>query len=94
MINLITKYQNFVFEAVSTDTQISTVRLEISKLEDQIKEAKTKMTEAKKSSPLEINQLKAESEYLTQQSQIYGKMIPLLNTLKSKIDQKASELKG
>lgn len=94
MTNLITKYRNFVFEAASTDTEISSVRLKISELEDELKEAKNKMMEAKKSAASESDQLKAESVYLVQQAQIYGKMIPFINSLKSKVDQKASELKG
>lgn len=94
MSNLITKYTSFLLEADSTETQISGVRLEISKLEDQLRIAKDKMVKAKKVGKEGVDQLKAESAYLTIQSQTFGKMIPLLNELKTKLDQRAAELRG
>lgn len=94
MSNLITRYQEFLFEADSTETQIGAIRLEISKLQDQLKVAKNKMLDDKKKATGEIQQLKAESDYLSVESQIFGKMIPLTNELKTKLDQRSAELKG
>jgi hypothetical protein len=37
--------------------------------------------------------MQAESNYLAQQVDLYGKMIPLLNNLKTQVNQKISELK-
>lgn len=93
MNNLITKYQDFLFEA-STDTQISSTKLEISKIQDQLQEAKNKMVNTQKSAGNEAAKMAAESIYVGEQVQIYGKMIPLLNALKTQIDQRVSELKG
>lgn len=91
----ITKYENFLFEAESINTQISNTKLEISKVEDELKTAKIKMLDSKKSAAGdETKELQAESVYVGEQAQIYGKMIPLLNALKPQIDKKISELKG
>ena len=95
MGNLITKYDKFIFEADSINTEISNTKLEISKVEDQLKEAKLKMLDSKKSAAGdEAKELLAESGYIGEQVQVYGKMIPLLNALKPQIDKKISELKG
>lgn len=95
MLNTIKKYEDFLFEADSTNTQISNTKLEISKVEDQLKAAKIKMLDSKKSAAGdEAKELLAESVYIGEQAQIYGKMIPLLNALKPQIDKKISELKG
>jgi uncharacterized coiled-coil DUF342 family protein len=91
----ITKYENFLFEADSINTEISNTKLEISKVEDQLKAAKIKMLDSKKSAAGdEVKELLAESVYVGEQVQVYGKMIPLLNALKPQIDKKISELKG
>jgi len=92
--NLITKYQNFVFEADSTETKMSLTKTEISKIQDQLEEAKSKMLDAKKTASNSSIEMQAESNYLAQQVNLYGKMIPLLNNLKTQVDQKISELKG
>jgi hypothetical protein len=90
----ITKYENFLFEADSINTEISNTKLEISKVEDQLKAAKIKMLDSKKSAAGdEVKELLAESVYVGEQVQVYGKMIPLLNALKPQIDKKISELK-
>jgi len=90
----ITKYENFLFEADSINTEISNTKLEISKVDDQLKAAKIKMLDSKKSAAGdEVKELLAESVYIGEQVQVYGKMIPLLNALKSQIDKKISELK-
>lgn len=90
----ITKYENFLFEADSINTEISNTKLEISKVEDQLKAAKIKMLNSKKSAAGdEVKELLAESVYVGEQVQVYGKMIPLLNALKPQIDKKISELK-
>lgn len=91
-MNNIKEYEHFLFEAESTETQISSVRMEISKLKDQIKEAKTKMTEDEKASQNEAQKINAEVKFIEIESQVYGKMIPLLNNLKTKLTQKASEI--
>jgi len=95
MLNTIKKYEDFLFEADSINTEISNTKLEISKIEDQLKAAKIKMLDSKKSAAGdEAKELLAESAYIGEQAQIYGKMIPLLNALKPQIDKKISELKG
>ena len=95
MGNLITKYEEFIFEADSINTEISNTKLEISKVEDELKAAKIKMLDSKKSSAGdEAKDLLTESVYIGEQVQVYGKMIPLLNALKPQIDKKISELKG
>ena len=95
MLNTIKKYEEFIFEADSINTEISNTKLEISKVEDELKAAKIKMLETKKSSAGdEGKELLAESVYIGEQAQVYGKMIPLLNALKPQIDKKISELKG
>ena len=48
MGNLITKYEEFIFEADSINTEISNTKLEISKVEDELKAAKMKMLDSKK----------------------------------------------
>ena len=95
MFNTIKKYGEFIFEADSINTEISNTKLEISKVEDELKAAKIKMLETKKSSAGdEAKELLSESVYIGEQAQVYGKMIPLLNALKPQIDKKISELKG
>ena len=95
MLNTIKKYEEFLFEADSINTEISNTKLEISKVEDELKAAKIKMLDSKKSSAGdEAKELLAESVYIGEQSQVYSKMIPLLNALKPQIDKKISELKG
>lgn len=91
----IAKYERFIFEAASTSTEISKTKLKISEAKDELKASEKKMQEAKKTaSGNETAELQAESTFFSEQSQIYQKMIPLLNTLKSQIDKKISELKG
>ncbi len=94
MDKLITKYKKFLFEAESSKTQISSIKLEISKLEDQLREAKNKMKNNKKTAANESSEVLAESIYVSFQSEIYGKMVPLLNNLKGQLDKRAAELKG
>ena len=50
MLNTIKKYGEFIFEADSINTEISNTKLEISKVEDQLKAAKIKMLESKSES--------------------------------------------
>jgi hypothetical protein len=95
MGNLITKYQNFLFEEESISTQISNTRLEMSKVNDEGKAIRSKYDNALGSaSNDEAKKLKAESDFLAAKSQIYGKMIPIMNKLKSQLDQKLTELKA
>ena len=94
MTNLITKYQKFVFEADSTETKMSLTKTEISKIQDQLEDAKRKMLDAKKAAVDSTAEMQAESNYLAPQADFYGKMIPVLNNLKTQVDQKISELKG
>lgn len=95
MSNLITKYQDFLFEADSIDTLISTTKQEMSRATDEYNSLKTKYDDelvAAGKDPLK--KLQAESKYLAGQAQAYGKMIPIINKLKGQIDQKASSLKA
>lgn len=94
MTNLIKKYGEFIFEADSVSTQISNTKLEISKLKDGLRDAKKVLADAKKSATDESAQMKADSNYAAKQVEIYGKMVPLLNTLKSQIDKRITELKA
>lgn len=94
MDNLITKYKEFLFEEDSSKTQISSIKLEISKLEDQLKMAKNKMLDSKKTSTNESSETQAEAVYVASQAEIYGKMVPLLNNLKTQLDKRSAELKG
>jgi hypothetical protein len=94
MDNLITRYKEFLFEEDSSKTQISAVKLEISKLEDLLRSAKTKMLDAKKAAANESAETLAESAYIGSQAEIYGKMVPLLTNLKTQLDKRAAELKG
>jgi len=94
MPNIIT-YNQFLFEADSVSTQISNTKLELSKLKDEYKASRIKMEEAMKGAAGNKGaQLQAESVAAGEQAQIYGKMIPLLNTLKSQLDKRITELKG
>jgi hypothetical protein len=95
MLNTLKPYDKFIFEAASISTEISNTKLEISKIQDELKAAKIKMQESKKSAAgNEPAELQAESVFTAEQAQIYGKMIPLLNALKPQLDKKISELKG
>jgi hypothetical protein len=91
----ITKYEEFLFEADSIDTQISATKQEMSKATDEYNALKTKYDDelvAAGKDPLK--KLQAESTYLAGQAQSYGKMIPIINKLKGQIDQKAASLKA
>ena len=95
MGNLITKYQNFLFEEESISTQINNTRLEMSKVTDEGRTIKAKYdAELDAAKNDEAKRLQAESTFLASKSQFYGKMIPLMNKLKSELDQKLSELKS
>jgi len=95
MANLITKYENFLFEEESVSTQINNTRLEMSKLSDEGKVSKSKYDTAlgaAKADP--VKKIEAESAFLTEKVQLYTKMIPLMNQLKTQLNQKLSELKS
>lgn len=95
MGNLITKYENFLFEEESISTQISNTRLEMSKVTDEGRTIKAKYDVALDSAKNdEAKKLQAESAFLASKSQLYGKMIPLMNKLKTQLDQKLTELKA
>jgi len=95
MTNNIKKYNEFIFEADSIATQISNTRLEMSKVTDEGRTIKAKYdAELDAAKNDEAKRLQAESTFLASKSQFYGKMIPLMNKLKSELDQKLSELKS
>lgn len=94
MRNIVTKYEDFLFEADSISTQISNTRLEMSKAMDEGKTVKAKYDASLSSAKDEPARLQAESEFLASKSQFYAKMIPIMNKLKSQLDQKISELKS
>ena len=95
MGNLITKYQNFLFEEESISTQINNTRLEMSKVTDEARTMKSKYdSELAAANNDEAKKIQAESAFLATKSQLYGKMIPLMNKLKSQLDQKLTELKS
>jgi predicted nucleic acid-binding Zn-ribbon protein len=93
MSKIITNYKNFLLEADSTETEIGKIRLEISKLNDQISEAKKKMTDDEKSSQNQEQKYNAEIAYIGTVVPLYSKMTTLMGTLKAKLSQKAAENK-
>ena len=95
MRNIVTKYEDFLFEADSLDTQISTTRQEMSKTMDEYNALKAKYdNDLAAAGKDEAKKLQAESNYLAGQASSYGKLIPLINKLKGQIDQKASSVKA
>lgn len=94
MQNLITNYRDFLFEEESIDTQISNTRLEMSKVHDEWKAVNTKYNQELGRPKDEAGKIKAESDYLSSRADYFTKTIPLINKLKSQLDQKLTELKS
>jgi hypothetical protein len=92
MTNLITKYQNFLFEAEGINAKIQQTKLEIAKVHDEIRSAKEEAKNKKKSNPDDIA---ADIDSIKKQSVSYGKLPGLMNTLASQMaessKQKSSE---
>ena len=84
MANMITKYEDFLFEAVGINTQIQQTKIEISKVQDDIQLAK----DEKVKKPNDIN---AEIDSIKKQAAAYAKLTPLLNTLATQLTQKSQQ---
>jgi hypothetical protein len=95
MSNLITKYKDFLFEADNLQIEIDTAELELSKEEKKLVEIKEKFdNDTTSAGKDESKKLQAKANYLAEKAASYGRMIPLLNSLKDKIGQKASSVKA
>jgi hypothetical protein len=81
---MITKYENFLFEADGINTQIQQTKIEISKVQDEIQLAK----DEKVKKPNDIN---AEIGSIKKQAAAYAKLTPLLNTLATQLTQKSQQ---
>ena len=84
MANMITKYEDFLFEADGINTQIQQTKIEISKVQDEIQLAK----DEKVKKPNDIN---AEIDSIKKQASAYAKLTPLLNTLATQLTQKSQQ---
>ena len=84
MGNLITKYQNFLFEADGINTQIEQTKMEISKVHDEIQLAK----EEKAKRP---NDLNAEIDSIKKQAVAYAKLPTLMTKLSTQLTQKSQQ---
>jgi hypothetical protein len=88
MTNLITKYQNFLFEADGINAKIEQTKLEIAKVHDEISAAKEEAKNKKKSDPDNIT---ADIDSLKKQAVSYGKLPALMNTLSSQMAESAKQ---
>jgi hypothetical protein len=84
MANMITKYEDFLFEADGINTQIQQTKIEISKVQDEIQLAK----DEKVKKPNDIN---AEIDSIKKQAAAYAKLTPPLNTLATQLTQKSQQ---
>jgi transcription elongation factor Elf1 len=94
MGNLITKYEEFIFEADSPSTILSAARLEVSKVQElniYLKDTFDRKTLSAGSN--KAKKIQAEIEFLTSKIDFYQKFIPALTKLKSAIDGKLAEVK-
>ncbi len=92
MGNLITKYENFIFEADSPSTVLSAARLELQNALDLDAFAKDRYNSDLRAVKAKPNQIKAEIKYLTSRIACFQKVIPALAKLKSAIDGRLAEL--
>ena len=92
MGNLITKYENFIFEADSPSTVLSTARLELQNALDRDAFAKDKYNSDLRSSISKSGRIKAEIKYMTNRIDCFQRVIPALAKLKSAIDGRLAEL--
>jgi len=88
MTNLITKYQNFLFEADGINAKIEQTKLEIAKIHDEIRAAKEEAKNKKKSDP---NNISADIDSIKKQSVSYGKLPGLMNTLATQMAESAKQ---
>ena len=88
MTNLITKYQNFLFEADGINAKIEQTKLEIAKVHDEISAAKEEAKNKKKTDPDNIT---ADIDSLKKQAVSYGKLPALMNTLSSQMAESAKQ---
>ena len=88
MTNLITKYQNFLFEADGINAKIEQTKLEIAKVHDEISAAKEEAKNKKKTDPDNIT---ADIDSLKKQAASYGKLPALMNTLSSQMAESAKQ---
>lgn len=84
MVNLITKYRDFLFEADEMEDNIQQTRNEISKVHEEISAAK----ETRKENPKDIN---VEIDSIKKEAAAYSKLPVLLNTLAAKLVEKSKK---
>lgn len=84
MGNLITKYQDFLLEADEIEDNIKQTRDEITKVHDEIDQAKSTRKENPKDINVEIDSIKKEAA-------AYSKLPALLNTLATKLVEKSKK---
>lgn len=84
MDNIITKYEDFLFEADGINTQIQQTKIEISKVKDEIQLAK----DEKEKKPNDMN---AEIDSIKKQAAAYAKLPALLNKLATELGQKSQQ---
>ena len=88
MTNLITKYQNFLFEADGINAKIEQTKLEIAKVHDEISAAKEEAKTKKKADP---DNIAADIDSLKKQAVSYGKLPGLMNTLSAQMAESAKQ---
>jgi hypothetical protein len=88
MTNLITKYQEFLFEAEGINAKIEQTKLEIAKIHDEITAAKEEAKNKKKSDPDNVT---ADIDSIKKQAVSYGKLPALMNTLASQMAESAKQ---
>lgn len=88
MTNLITKYQNFLFEAEGINAKIQQTKLEIAKVLDEISAAKEEAKNKKKADP---NNISADIDSFKKQAVSYGKLPGLMNTLAAQMAESAKQ---
>ena len=88
MTNLITKYQDFLFEADGINAKIEQTKLEIAKIHDEITAAKEEAKAKKKADP---NNVAADIDSIKKQAVSYGKLPALMNALATQMSESAKK---
>ena len=95
MGNLITKYQKFLFEATSINTEVATSRQKLEVVKDKLSDIKIKYDKDLVSAGSdETKKLQAEANYIDGQIKSYQEMIPLMTELKNNILKKVAAIKS
>lgn len=88
MTNLITKYQDFLFEADGINAKIEQTKLEIAKIHDEITAAKEEAKNKKKADP---NNVAADIDSIKKQAVSYGKLPALMTTLATQMTESSKK---